>query len=82
MNFTNALSFDQIEWEDGLTYDQDKVSYVGTMNQSQSLFDGVACNDGNYSVYASGQDSYISQQIGNFIEDITELTVELWFKRN
>ena len=46
----------------------------------KKLFDGLACDDGNYITEFSSKKSYLSFKTQNFTEPIEEMTVEFWFK--
>lgn len=43
---TGGWKFDYIEWNDALTFNDPTIQ--GTFENDISLFDGVACNDGNF----------------------------------
>jgi hypothetical protein len=72
------ITFDSVEWDD--TYPFSAPSTIGSLSQTSSLYDGVACSRQRTPLYRSLSSNSSLQSPLSLSQNLTASTVELWFK--
>jgi len=69
-----------VEWDQSITFSN--PSSIGTLLQPINLYDGMACQKNLSTFYRlNGTNSSFTYILPDLISDITQATVEFWFKR-